>query len=420
MLKVAVAIGTRPEIVKMWSVLRELRSRDCIETIVIHTNQHYDYEMSRIFFEELALSEPDYHLGVGSHTPVLQTTETASRTVDVLSKEGVDLVLVQGDTNTALGCALAASLTGVALGHVEAGCRSFDRTMPEENNRIIIDSIADLMFASSETAYYNLIREGRGPERTELVGNTALEALKEGLRLTASRKPPYEDPYCVATIHRPSNTDSRDRLKNIVRALDRLPIKCVFPVHPRTMKQMRRFHIEPGPSSNLELIAPMGYVSFVNLLVNSRLVITDSGGVQEEAALLGKQTITVRNSTEWPETIWSGLNRLVAADDEAIVKAAHDALQTTRVTTPVTYQEGAGRRIVDKIVQVYKEGCLKQREPTEPSGGYPTVRITHVREARVLMAFDGQGYLTHGPGAEHYLVEDSVPYHHCATHGDSV
>ncbi|MFX1370167.1 MAG: non-hydrolyzing UDP-N-acetylglucosamine 2-epimerase [Promethearchaeota archaeon] len=409
-MRVAVVVGTRPEFIKTWSVVKEIRERSGIELLLVHTGQHYDYEMSEVFFEELSIEKPDFFLDVGSLPPVEQTTLVMDRLSDVLSKEEVDIVLVQGDTNSCMGAALTTVQHGIPLGHIEAGCRSFDRTMPEEFNRLIIDSIANLLFAPSHVALHNLLREGHSRMRAILVGNTAVDALNEGMRLLETSQQVPKEAYAVATVHRAANADDPERLKEILLALSSLPMKCIFPIHPRTQKQAEEFGLKNLLSSDqLEVISPLGYLSFLKILRNASLVLTDSGGVQEEAALLGVPTITIRNNTEWPETTWIGINHLSNADKDEIVRIASDIASQEKREDWNLYKGNAGKAIVDVMVKRHEEGTLRYRVPDMLRTGYPLLALVDRDDLAGLVKFDKDGKAVLVGKAKRSLIEAYKP-----------
>ena len=406
-MRIGLIVGTRPELIKTWSVIEEINSRESLELVLIHTGQHYDYELSKVFFEDLSIREPDYYLDVGSHPPVIQTIRIMEKVAEVLSKESLDILLVQGDTNSCMGAAISSIQNGVPVGHIEAGCRSYDRTMPEEINRIVIDSISNILFAPSETAYHNLMAEGCEPIRTHMTGNTALDALEEGLRLTERHDALYDAPYAVATIHRASNTDNKERLSEILTGLSNLPMRCIFPIHPRTQKMIDEFGLEKQVQSSLELIKPVGYISFINLLKQSSLVITDSGGVQEEAVLLGKPTVTIRKNTEWPETVWIGRNILVTAQASDIISSSEEILERSKSEQTDLYLGNAGKRIVDAIVHASKENLLEFKETPLNEMGYPELRL-ETDSDDYIVAFDEEGYPVTKKG-KRFLVKGYRP-----------
>jgi len=406
-MRIGLIVGTRPELIKTWSVIEEINSRESFELVLIHTGQHYDHEMSKVFFEDLSIQEPDYYLDVGSHPPVIQTIRIMEKVAEVLSKENLDILLVQGDTNSCMGAAIASIQCNVPVGHIEAGCRSFDRTMPEEINRIVIDSFSNILFAPSDTAYHNLMAEGCDPTRTHMAGNTALDALEEGLRLTEASEVQYDTPYAVATIHRASNTDNKERLSQILEGLSNLPMKCIFPIHPRTQKMIQKFGLECQTKSSLEIIKPVGYISFINILKHSSLVVTDSGGVQEEAVLLGKPTLTIRKNTEWPKTVWVGKNILVNALSSEIISSAEVILARSKSIQDDLYMGNAGQKIVDAIFHAKEERLLEFKETPLIKMGYPELRLQTSSE-EYIVAFDERGFPILENG-KHYLVKGYRP-----------
>ncbi|MHA2208140.1 MAG: non-hydrolyzing UDP-N-acetylglucosamine 2-epimerase [Candidatus Thorarchaeota archaeon] len=409
-MRIGLIVGTRPELIKTWSVIKEINSRESLELVLIHTGQHYDYEMSKVFFEDLSIEEPDFYLNVGSLPSVEQTTSVMTKLSGVFNEIDVDIVLVQGDTNSCMGSALATVQHGIPLGHIEAGCRSFDRTMPEEFNRLIIDSIANLLFAPSDIALHNLLREGHSSKRAVLVGNTAVDALNEGLRLLGTSEGQPEEPYAVATVHRAANTDNPERLEEILSALSQLPMKCVFPIHPRTQKRTEEFGLNEMLSSDkLEVISPMGYLSFLRLMRDASLVLTDSGGVQEEAALLGVPTITLRNNTEWPETVWTGINQLSHAKRDEIVRIASEVASDVRSEDWTLYKGNAGKAIVDLIEKRHGDGELRYEVPDMLSTGYPMLALVKGEDSAGLVKFGKTGKAVLKGKAVHSLLEVHEP-----------
>lgn len=403
-MRIAVVVGTRPEFIKTWSVVREIKSRSEMDLLLVHTGQHYDYEMSQVFFEDLSIEKPNIFLGTGSKPRVELTAEIMLRMAEAISREHIDLVLVQGDTNSCMAAGLVAVQMGIPLGHIEAGCRSFDPRMPEETNRVVVDSVSDVLFPPSETAYQNLVREGASPDRIFLVGNTVRDALDEGLKLTRKSKPEFEKPYAVATIHRAENTDNADRLAGILAGLSRLTVKCIFPVHPRTRKMIHEHGLDSvARSGNLELIDPLSYLRFISLLHHAQFILTDSGGVQTEAVLLHKPTITIRENTEWPETVWTGWNRLVMPESSSIL-AAVESIESDVPALPELYPAGAGRRIVDVIWQLVEERKLRRSHSQMIKEGYPMIKLVAGKEANFLMRFNTQGLLTMSEDVRYSLV----------------
>jgi UDP-N-acetylglucosamine 2-epimerase (non-hydrolysing) len=318
MMEIVIIVGTRPEIIKMAPIIRALSRVDKTTFYLVHTDQHYDEALSGSFFSVLELPEPDEHFAVGSGTHHEQTSQALQRIGALLDERAPAAVLAQGDTNAVLSTAIAASKTSAAFGHVEAGLRSFDWTMPEEINRLVADAVADFAFAPTETAMTNLQDEGRG-NRAYLTGNTIVDACLSHKPI-AQRKSDIlsklgltPDSYAVATIHRPFNTDQEARLQRIISSLDSASIPVIFPVHPRTQTTIDNLDIEPNNS--LLFVPPLGYLDFIKLIDNSLVVVTDSGGVQEEASILEVPCLTVRPNTERPETVEVGVNKLVEPDE---------------------------------------------------------------------------------------------------------
>lgn len=322
-IKIASIVGARPQFIKSAPLSRELRGSQ--KEILIHTGQHYDDEMSALFFEELKISEPDYNLNVGSGTHGWQTGEMLKRLESILMKEKPDLVLVYGDTNSTLAGALAAVKLHIKVGHVEAGLRSYDRSMPEEINRVLADHCSDILFCPTETAVENLRIEGI-TNGVYLTGDVMVDALNENINLAEQKSRILDEldlkpkRYYLATIHRVENTDNFERLKNIVDAFCEIE-NLVFPCHPRTEKMLKEFSLWNELIEKIKVIKPVGYSDMLVLEKNSEKILTDSGGVQKEAYILKVPCVTLRNATEWGETIESGWNILVGADKAKIIDA---------------------------------------------------------------------------------------------------
>jgi len=326
-MKIATVVGARPQFIKMAPVSRELEKRGMGE-IIIHTGQHYDYEMNKIFFNQLGIREPDYNLGVGSGSHGYQTGEMLKKIEEVLIKENPNVVLVYGDTNSTLAGALAAVKLHIKVAHVEAGLRSFDKKMPEEINRVLTDHVSDYLFAPTETAVKNLYNEGIR-QGVYLTGDVMYDALIHNIEIARENseilrkldlKPKA---YLLATVHRAENTDSPENLRNIIEAFIESGELIVFPVHPRTRKYLKLYGLieKIENSDNLLLIDPVGYLDMLVLEENAKKILTDSGGVQKEAYFLKVPCITLRERSEWVETVEDGWNILVGADKEKIVKA---------------------------------------------------------------------------------------------------
>lgn len=304
--KIVVVIGARPQFIKHAPLEEELKSH--FEVVTVHTGQHYDDNMSKIFFDELQMSHPTHNLAVGSKSHASQTAEIMVGLEEVLELEKPDLLLVYGDTNSTLAGALVASKMNIPIAHVEAGLRSFNRSMPEEINRIMTDHVSTLLFAPTESAVNHLTNEGITDNVIrcgDVMYDLILMVQRKGL---IDKK--EEEQYYYATIHRPYNTDDPDRLSSLFDALNSLEYKVIFSLHPRTRNLAAKYHVELLSYKNIEFIAPASYVENINLLANSRALITDSGGMQKEAYFLKKQCVTVRSETEWTETLENGWNTL--------------------------------------------------------------------------------------------------------------
>ena len=324
-MKIASIVGARPQFIKLAPVSLALRKR--FDEIIIHTGQHYDREMSKLFFEELAIPKPDYNLGVGSGTQGYQTGEMLRKIEEVFLAEKPDMALVFGDTNSTIAGALAAAKLHIPIIHVEAGLRSFNRSMPEEVNRVLTDHCSDLLFAPTVTAVENLEKEGI-TKGVHNVGDVMYDALLRNKKIAAEHSTILDrldlvpGSYSVLTIHRQSNTDIRKNLENILGAVLESGRDIVFPVHPRTRKIMENYGLGSKlVGSNIHLVGPQGYLDFLRLLNSAETILTDSGGVQKEAYLLGVPCITLRSETEWVETTWEGRNILVGANKEKILQA---------------------------------------------------------------------------------------------------
>lgn len=362
-LRVTCVVGARPNFVKAASIVHAARGRSEIRLRLVHTGQHYDERMSALFFRELGLPEPDAYLGVGSASHAVQTARVLEAFDGELDHHPCDCVIVVGDVNSTLACALVAVKRGVRVAHVEAGLRSGDRSMPEEINRILTDQISDELFTTERSAEANLLREGVPVEHIHFVGNVMIDTLlrqREVARQTdlLARLELAPRTYAVCTLHRPSNTDTRDSAANSLAALEvlstRLPV--VFPVHPRTRARLvdlglldRALEL-PG----LRLIEPLGYLDFLALMDQARLVFTDSGGIQEETTALGVACLTFRDTTERPITVAEGTNRLVGLDPFNTGAAADAVLaeSATRGRVPELWDGRAGDRILDILTRV--------------------------------------------------------------------
>jgi UDP-N-acetylglucosamine 2-epimerase (non-hydrolysing) len=314
--------------VKFSPIIRECEHLG-LDYFVIHTGQHYSYNMDRVFFEQLELPEPKYNLDVGSGTHGEQTGKILIGTEKVLLKEKPDAVLVEGDTNTVLAGALAAVKLCIKVGHVEAGLRSYDRMMPEEINRSLVDHCSDLLFAPTERSRQILIGEGILANKIFVTGNTIVDAVHRNLEISKRRFSALgqlgvnQREYCLATVHRQENVDDKGRFQGILEGLEKvnaeLGLPVVYPIHPRAVKQLEAFSLEP---EGIKTVEPLDYLSFLQLESNAKLILTDSGGVQEEACILGVPCVTLRYNTERPETLEVGSNVLAGTDSENILSMA--------------------------------------------------------------------------------------------------
>lgn len=335
-MKVAVILGTRPEIIKMSPVIRELERRG-IDHFVLHTGQHYSHNMDGVFFEVLRLQKPKYNLGVGSGTHGEETGKMLIGIEMTLAEERPDWVLVEGDTNTVLAGALAASKMRIKVGHVEAGLRSGDMSMPEELNRIVADHVSDRLFAPTLTSKQNLLREGIDSVRIAVTGNTVVDAVFQNLDLAKAKDRDVRsefgvDRYFLATIHRQENADDPERLKGILGGLgllsEEMGREVIYPVHPRARKRMNEFGI--SLPRGIRAVDPVDYLTFLLLEKCADLILTDSGGVQEEACILGVPCVTLRDNTERPETIEVGSNVLAGAVPSKILACARQMLSNRK------------------------------------------------------------------------------------------
>jgi len=339
--KYCFVFGTRPEIIKLAPIVKECQLKQ-IPFITIHTGQHYDQNMDQIFWNELQLPDPSYNLHIGSGSHAEQIGQMLEKIEKILIAETPDLVIVQGDTNSALSGAIAAAKLNIPIAHVEAGLRSFDRTMPEEINRIIADHVSTWNFAPTKKAEINLINEGIPRAKIHLTGNTIVDALTQNRSIaeqksTISKKIlSQESKYVLLTIHRPSNTDSKDNLKHILQAIEEVSVKrgllFIWPIHPRTKNKLIEFQLHEHLTNiqNLKVISPVGYLDMIWLLDNSQLVITDSGGLQEEACVLKIPCVTLRDNTERPESVDVGANILVKNGSNSIIKAVDFMLKSKK------------------------------------------------------------------------------------------
>ena len=418
-MKIAIILGTRPEIIKMAPIVDEIEKRG-IDSCIIHTGQHYDYEMSDNFFKDLEIKSPDYNIHVGSGSHGKQTGFMMKGIEEVLVEEKADIVLVQGDTNAVLAGALVASKLHIAVGHVEAGLRSFDFTMPEELNRMAADVCSLMYFVPTKQSAINLLAEGISRKKLFITGNTVVDACfrhldiakKTGIQEESLANLDIEDMDNILTLtmHRAENVDDKDRLINIIGALKELKdMNIIFPIHPRTKKTLENFNLfdELNELKHVHIIKPLGYLDFLVLTSYSTLILTDSGGLQEEAITLDVPVLTLRYNTERPETVTAGGNILVGADKEVILENANKILNDKEFANKMKnainpYGAGdAAIKTIDAIENAYGEGLLDIKSPKHimPSFDRKMAKITDdisledfekKENALVHLVFDGE------------------------------
>jgi UDP-N-acetylglucosamine 2-epimerase (non-hydrolysing) len=362
-MRILSVVGARPNFIKIAPLIREMRRHSGIESTMVHTGQHYDDAMAGQFFQDLEIPPPDVSLAVGSGSHAYQTAEVMKRLEPVLTDAKPHVVLVVGDVNSTLAAAVTAAKLEIAVAHVEAGLRSFDRSMPEEINRVLTDAISDYLFVTEESGRQNLLREGVDTKKIHFVGNVMIDSLEQ-CRPVWSRSDvlkrlglaPRE--YGVVTLHRPSNVDDPTMLRRLVTALVEISRQTplVFPMHPRTRTRLEA--IEKGGAAsdtgNLSYVAPLGYLDFIALVAGSRLALTDSGGLQEETTALGVPCLTLREQTERPITVTQGTNRIVGTSPEVIVREAARALSArtgSSVSRPPLWDGRAAERIISILAE---------------------------------------------------------------------
>ncbi|HWP59952.1 MAG TPA: UDP-N-acetylglucosamine 2-epimerase (non-hydrolyzing) [Candidatus Acidoferrales bacterium] len=410
-MKLLSVVGARPNFMKVAAVVEAVNRKNLtagaepIEHVLVHTGQHYDAAMSDLFFNDLELPEPNIFLGVGSGSHSVQTARIMERFETVLLQERPDVVLVVGDVNSTLACALVTKKVICAgdqnrapfipkLAHVEAGLRSFDRSMPEEINRVVTDALADFLFTTEESANRNLQSEGIPAAKVFFVGNVMIDTLLRYRRKTGQStiladlqlldERGAARPYAVLTLHRPANVDDGDAFRRILEALLEITrhVPIVFPAHPRTIKMIEQWdlgdyfvdHFLNGPEPwdariRIRLSPPLGYLDFVHLMSHARLVLTDSGGIQEESTILGVPCITLRENTERPVTVECGTNILAGSDPQRILEAFHRILrQETKVNIAPKYWDGkAAERIVEILVSQLSRGAENGKRASHPA-----------------------------------------------------
>ncbi len=358
MKKIINIVGARPNYMKIAPIQRIMDERKTFETVLLHTGQHYDERMSKLFFDDLQMPKPDIYLNVGSASHAIQTAKIMTEFEKVVIAEKPDLVIVVGDVNSTAACSLVATKLGVKVAHVEAGLRSFDRTMPEEINRIVTDVISDFLFVTEQSGLNNLKHEGIADSKVHFVGHVMIDSLiyfmekaknstiKKDLNLDS-------DQYALVTLHRPGNVDNKENFLKLLNAFQVIEkdLKIIFPIHPRALKMIDQFGLQDmiGAMKNVILLEPLGYLDFMNLMHSAKLVLTDSGGIQEETTYLQIPCITMRENTERPVTVDLGTNVLVGSDTQRIIQETKKILEGHNKIgqIPDLWDGNAARRIVD-------------------------------------------------------------------------
>jgi UDP-N-acetylglucosamine 2-epimerase (non-hydrolysing) len=359
-MKISIILGTRPEIIKFSPIIRQCELLD-LDYYVLHTGQHYSYNMDRVFFEQLELPKPKYSLDVGSGTHANQTGKMMIGIEKILYMDRPDIVLVEGDTNTVLAGALTAAKLGVKVGHIEAGLRSYDATMPEEINRVLTDHCSNLLFAPTKKSKLTLLSEGIEREKIFVTGNTIVDAVYENLEISRKRfdaidRLGIDQDYFLVTVHRQENVDSKKRFKGILTGLEIVHkdtgLLIIYPIHPRAQKQFKTFDFRV---EGIKIIDPMDYSTFLQLERNAKLVLTDSGGVQEESCILNVPCVTLRDNTERPETLEVGSNMIAGTDPCRIVDAVNSMLKVRRDWKNPFGNGKAGKRIVQILKSAQRQ-----------------------------------------------------------------
>jgi len=364
-MKIVSIVGTRPNFIKLSALIPEIKKQK-IEHVVIHTGQHYDTRMSHFFFEDLRIPKADEHLVIRTSLSGDKQKKWLRDTIMVaLKRQKPDVVIVVGDVNSTVAGAEAANELGIKVAHVEAGLRSFDDTMPEEKNRIKTDKISDFLFTTEESGNKNLLNEGINKDKIFFVGNVMIDTLLNHKEKAQNSKileqlDVEKNNYCTLTLHRPSNVDKKEDFENILDILEKIPekIKIVFPVHPRARKNIKSFNLENilGGMKNLKLVEPIGYLDFLCLMINSKFVLTDSGGIQEETTVLGVPCITLRKNTERPVTLEQGTNLLVSTDKEKVIGKVMEIIDNKinfNKSIPELWDGKAAERIVNVLLEKF-------------------------------------------------------------------
>jgi len=356
-MKLCIILGTRPEIIKMGPVIRYCESRK-LDYFIIHTGQHYSFGMDKIFFDELEIPKPRYNIEVKETTHSAMTGSMLIKIEPILMEEKPDIVLVEGDTNSVLAGALAASKLHIKVGHVEAGLRSYDRLMPEETNRILTDHMSDYLFAPTTNAEKILLNEGISKEKILITGNTIVDAVFQNLKIADSKFNALKklnlrkNEYILVTAHRQENVDSKEKLENMLKGLQLVSkafnIRIIYPIHPRTRRKIDDFKFKV--SEGIELLEPIGFLEFLQLEKNAKLILTDSGGVQEESCILRVPCVTLRENTERPETLEIGSNILAGTNPEKMLDCTRKMVGKKRDWKNPFGDGKAGERIVKRVL----------------------------------------------------------------------
>ena len=359
-MKVINIVGARPNFMKIAPIMDAWKRHSHVEPLLVHTGQHHDRAMSELFFDELQIPRPDLNLGVHGGGHVSQHARVMVAFEEVCLEHKPDLVLVVGDVNSTLSCALVASKLGIRVAHVEAGLRSYDRTMPEEINRVLTDSISDYLFVSEESGLVNLAREGLDHEGVHFVGNVMIDSLYRNRERAAQsqileRLALTPQSYAALTMHRPANVDDPEVLKGLLEVIERVSeeLELIFPAHPRTLNRLKSFGLDSKLNAleRVRVIEPLGYLDFMHLVSNSRVILTDSGGIQEEATVLKVPCVTLRDSTERPATCLIGTNHLAGTHPDRVWRAYREAMETdlSAYGVPSKWDGRAAERITQII-----------------------------------------------------------------------
>lgn len=371
--KIFNVVGARPNMMKMAPIMAEMRRHSELNPVLVHTGQHYDFAMSQVFLEQLKLGEPDYNLQVGSGTHHAQTAEVIRRFGELVQADRPDLIVVAGDVNSTMACALVGAKELIPVAHVESGLRSFDRTMPEEINRVVTDSLSDILFTTESSAAENLLHEGIDPNKIHFVGNVMIDSLI--FALDSARQSTLRDRlgvqragYIVLTLHRPANVDDPARLRAALEAIAKISeeLPVIFPIHPRTAARAMELGItgmqtwdgtQTVGANGIWTMPPASYIDFLGLVDSAAMVVTDSGGIQEETTYLGVPCLTFRDNTERPVTVTEGTNRLIGTDPQNLLREARltlsEGLQQSKDYTPPNLWDGHASQRIVAIIRNY-------------------------------------------------------------------